>query len=101
MNTIKPTVRRVAAMLVALAVMALSSIAMHAPTHNQSPVTLKKIQTDRSTTFYADHRPTCAWFVEAVYADHRPTCAWFVEAVLPTGDSSIATENLKSVAATL
>lgn len=64
-------------------------------------MTLKNIRTDKSTTFYADHRPDCAWFNEAVYADHRPSCAWFNEAVLSTGDSNIATENLKSVAATL
>jgi len=106
MNSIKPTVRLVAAMLVALAVMALSSIAMHTPTHNQSPVTLKNIQTDRSTTFYADNRGNRAWFVEMVlptghYADNRGNRAWFVEMVLPTGDSDVMTENLKSDAATL
>ena len=88
-------------MLVMMAVTAITSIAMHAPTYNQSRVALKNIQTVRSTTLYADHRPACAWFVEAVYADHRPACAWFVEAVLPIGDSDAATENLKSVAATL
>ena len=61
----------------------------------------------QGTTFYANHRPNCAWFVEAVLptgdklADHRTSCAWFVEAVLPTGDSNVTTENLKSVAATL
>jgi hypothetical protein len=62
---------------------------------------LKSIRTDKSTTFYADHRTNGAWFVEAVYADARTNGAWFVEAVLPTGDSNVATENLKSVAATL
>src|SRR5690242_5091041 len=95
------SLRLAAAMLVTAAVLAVNSIAMHAPTPSQSPVTLKNIHTDRSTTFYVDHRPACAWFVEAVYADHRPACAWFVEAVMPSGDSTLATENLKSVVATL
>jgi hypothetical protein len=103
MNTTQPTliVRVFAAMLVTVATVGLSTLAMHAPTQTQSPVALKSIQTDRAATFYVDKRPTCAWFVEAVYADHRPTCAWFVEAVLPTGDSNVTTENLKSVAAML
>ena len=35
------------------------------------------------------------------YADNRAARAWFVEMVLPTGDSDVMTENLKSVAATL
>jgi hypothetical protein len=94
-------VRLMAAMLVAVAVIILSSLAAQAPAQNQSSLTLKSIRTDNTAVFYADHGPTCAWFVEAVYADHRPSCAWFVEAVLPTGDSNIATENLKSVAAAL
>jgi len=100
MTKIKPTLRLVAAMLVTVAVVGVS-IATHTPAQNQSSMTLKSIRTDKSTTFYADSRPDCAWFNEAVYADHRPGCAWFNEAVLPTGDSNIATENLKSVAATL
>ena len=74
---------------------------MHAPTQSQSPVTLKSIQTDRAATFYTKSGPDCAWFVEAVYANRGPNCAWFVEAVLPTGDSNVMTENLKSVVATL
>ena len=85
MTKIKPTLRLVAAMLVTVAVVGLS-IATHAPAQSQSSITLKSIRTDKSTTFYADRRPDCAWFNEAV---------------LPTGDSNIATENLKSVAATL
>jgi hypothetical protein len=101
------TLRPLAAMLVAVAVIGLSAAATHTPTQNQSSLTLKSIRTDKSATFYADHRPTCAWFVEAVLptgeklADQRPSCAWFVEAVLPTSDSKLMTENLKSVAATL
>ena len=94
------TVRLVAAMLVTVAVIILSTLAAHAPAQNQSSLTLKSIRTDNTAVFYAGQRPTCAWFVEAV-ADHRPTCAWFVEAVFPTGDSKVMTENLNSVAAAL
>ena len=91
------TVRMVTALLVAVTVILLSTLAAHTPAQSQSSVTLKSIRTDNSSVFYAGSRPSCAWFVEAVYASHRPSCAWFVEAVLQTGDS----ENLKSVAATL
>jgi hypothetical protein len=97
----KSTLRLVAAMLITVAVIVLGTVATHTPTENQSSLTLKSIRTDKSTTFYADHRTNGAWFVEAVYADARTNGAWFVEAVLPTGDSNVATENLKSVAATL
>ena len=96
----KMNVRMLAAMLVAVAVIILSSLAAHAPAQNQSSLTLESIRTDNTAVFYANRRPTCAWFVEAV-ASTRPSCAWFVEAVLPTGYSNVATENLKSVAATL
>ena len=82
----KPTVRVIAAMLVTVTVIGLSALAMHVPTQTQNAVTLKSIQTEKTTTFYADHRPSCAWFVEAV---------------LPTSDSKAATDNLKAVAATL
>src|ERR1700748_211236 len=100
------SVRLVAAMLITVAIVALSSLATHAPAQNQSWVTLKNIRTDKATSFCGDHHTDRAWFVEAVlptgrYADHRASGAWFVEAVLPTGDSNVATENLKSVAATL
>ena len=96
----KMNVRMLAAMLVAVAVIILSSLAAHAPAQNQSSLTLESIRTDNTAVFYANRRPTCAWFVEAV-ASTRPRCAWFVEAVLPTADSNVATENLRSVAATL
>ena len=89
-----------AAILVAVAVIVFSGLAAHAPAQNQSSLTLNRIRTDNAAVFFANRRPACAWFVEAV-ADHRTSCAWFVEAVLPTGDSNGATENLKSVAATL
>lgn len=80
------TVRLVAAMLVTVAVIVLSTLATHAPAQNQSWLTLKNIRTDKATAFYADNRSNGAWFVEMV---------------LPTGDSNVMTENLKSVAATL
>jgi hypothetical protein len=73
-------------MLVTVAVITLSALAMHAP-QIHDPVTLKSIRTDKATTFYAAKQPSCAWFVEAV---------------LPgTTDSNTAAENLKSVAAAL
>lgn len=110
MNPTKPRriVRLFAATLVTVAIIGLSAMAMHAPTQTQNSVTLKNIQTDKATILYADHRPSCAWFVEMALpvgetklAAARPSCAWFVEMVLPTGDSKLMTENLQSVAATL
>ena len=80
------TVRLLAAILITVAVIVLSTLATHAPSQNQSWLTLKNIRTDKAST---------------IYADQRTNRAWFVEAVLPTGDSNVATENLKSVAATL
>ena len=83
------TARLVAAMLVTAAVIGLSAIAMHAPTQNRDSVTrsLRSIQTDKATLFYADNR--------------QDRCN-FVEMVLPgTAESKAATENLKIVAATL
>ena len=82
----KSTLRLVAAMLVTVAVIGLSAIAMHAPTHNQNAVTLKGIQTDKTTTFYANHRTNGIWFVEAVLTD---------------SDSAAASKTLDAVAATL
>src|SRR4029450_841288 len=108
MNSFKPSsiVRLFAAMLITVAIISLSTFATHTPTQNQDSLTLKSIRTDKSTTFYADQRTNGIWFVEAVlptgdYVDNRANGIWFVEAVLPTGDSDAATENLKSVAATL
>jgi len=83
------TTRLVAAMLVTVAVIGLSALAMHAPTQNQSSQarSLKNIQTDKTTLFYADQR--------------MDRC-YFVEMVLPgTTESKAATEHLKLVAATL
>jgi site-specific recombinase len=81
--------RLIAAMLVTVAVISLSAFAVHAPTQNQNSLarSLKSIQTDKATMFYAGATPSCNWFVEAV---------------LPgTSDSKAATENLKLIAATL
>jgi hypothetical protein len=83
------TTRLVAAMLVAVAVIGLSALTMQAPTQNQNSHarSLKSIQTDKATLFYADNR------------QDRTFCA---EMVLPgTAESKAATENLKLVAATL
>jgi hypothetical protein len=83
------TKRLVAAILVAVAVIGLSTLAMQAPTQNQNSFarSLKSIQTDQATLFYADNRTD------------RSFC---VEMVLPgTAESKAATENLKLVAATL
>jgi hypothetical protein len=100
------TVRLLTAMLVTVAVIVLSVLAVQAPAQNQSSLTLKSIRTDNTAVFYADKGTDCAWFVEMVLptgdlVDKRPSCAWFVEMVLPTGDNDAMSENLKSVAATL
>jgi hypothetical protein len=83
------TKRLVAGTLVAVAVIGLSALVAHAPTQNQDSLarSLKGIQTDKATTFYADIGPDCAWFVEQVLAG--------------TSESKAATENLKLVAAAL
>jgi hypothetical protein len=83
------TKRLVAGMLVAAAVIGLSALVVRPPTQHQNSLarSLKSIQTDKATTFYADMRPDCAWFVEQV---------------LPaTSENKAATENLKLVAAAL
>jgi hypothetical protein len=82
------TVRFVAAMLVIVAVVTLSALAMHAPTQNQNPLVLKRIQTDKATLFCSNNGGIAG--------------GWFVEQVLPgTSESKAATENLKSIAAAL
>jgi hypothetical protein len=83
------TKRLVAAMLVTAAVVGVSALAMHTPSYNQNSAarSLKSIQTDKATLFYADNR------------QDRSYC---VEMVLPgTSESKAATENLKLVAAAL
>jgi hypothetical protein len=85
---VKPTIRIVAAMLVT-AVVGVGALAMQASSQNQNALapSLKSIQTDRATSFYAGRAPSRTWFVEAV---------------LPgTDESKAATENLKVITATL
>ena len=85
----KITIRFVAAMLVTMAVIGLSALAMHTPIQNQNPVarSLKSIHTDKATLFYADNGQHRCWYIERV--------------LLETSESKAATENLKLVAATL
>jgi hypothetical protein len=83
------TKRLVAAILVTAVVVGTSALAIHQPAQNQNSMarSLKNIQTDKATLFYADN------------GQNR---AWFVEMVLPaTGESKAATENLKSIVAAL
>ena len=77
------TKRLVAAMLVTVAVVGLSALAMHTPTQNQNSLarSLKSIQTDKATLFYADNRQDRCYFVEQ------------------TGQSGVSAENLKLIAA--
>ena len=44
-----PTVRLLAAILITVAVIVLSTLATHAPAQNQTWLTLKNIRTDRAT----------------------------------------------------
>ena len=83
------TKRLVAAMLVTAGVVGMNALTIHPPAQNQNSLarSLKNIQTDKATLFYADNGQDRAWFVEMV---------------LPgTGESKAATENLKSIAAAL
>lgn len=71
----------------AVAILGVSALAIHAPNQNSATRSLNSIQTDKATLFYADRRPDCNWFMEQV---------------LPgTSESKDATENLKLVAAAL
>ena len=79
--------RLVAAMLVTVAVIGFSAIAMQSPTYNQNSAvrSLKSIQTDKTILFHADQK---------VARCH------FVEMVLPgTNESQAAAENMKLIAA--
>jgi hypothetical protein len=79
--------RLVAGVLVAVAVVGVSALAIHAPSQNSAVRSLDSIQTDKAILFYADRSPSANWFVEQV---------------LPgTSESKDATENLKLVAAAL
>ena len=103
---ITKSTRLVAAMLVTVAVLGLSTVATHTPAQNQTWLTLKDIRTDSATTLYVNNRDRGSWFCEMVlptgaYADnHQNRGSWFCEMALPTGDNAAA-ENLKSVAVTL
>jgi hypothetical protein len=84
--------RFLAAVLVVAAVVGVSALAMHTPTHNRNSLarSLKNIQTDKAILFYADYSPT------------GPDCLRYVERVpAMTGESKALTENLKLAAATL
>jgi hypothetical protein len=84
----KITIRLAAAMLVIVAVVALSTLATPVPTHNQNPLALKSIRTDKATQFQV--------------AAMDPDGMFFREFVLPgTAESKAATENLKEVVAAL
>ena len=79
--------RLVAGVLVAVAVVGVSALAIHTPGQNSATRSLNSIQTDKATLFYADRSPSANWFVEQV---------------LPgTSESKDATENLKLIAAAL
>lgn len=83
------TKRVVAGMLVAVAVVAVSAFAIHAPAQKSAARSLNSIRTDNATLFYAESGP-------------EPDANWFVEQVLAgTSESKDATENLKLVAAAL
>jgi len=84
------TKRFLAAVLVVAAVVGVSALAMHTPTHNRNSLarSLKNIQTDRAILFYAGSGPSYA--------------VRFVERVpVMTGESKALTENLKLVATAL
>jgi hypothetical protein len=84
---VKPTIRIVAAMVVTAAVVGVSALAASSQHQNALAPSLKSIQTDKATSFYAGRAPSRTWFVEAV---------------LPgTGESKAATENLKVITTTL
>ena len=77
----------IAGVLLVLAIVGLSALAIHAPDQKSAARSLNNIQTDKVTLLYAAAVPKCNWFVEQVLAG--------------TSESKDATENLKLVAATL
>ena len=81
------TNRLVAGMLVAVAVVGVSALTIHAPSQNSAARSLNSIQTDKATLFYANAVPMGCYFVEQVLPN--------------TSESRAATENLKLVAAAL
>jgi hypothetical protein len=84
--------RFLAAVLVVAAVVGVSALATHTPTHNRNSLarSLKNIQTDKAILFYADDGPS------------SPDALRYVERVpAMTGESKALRENLKLAAATL
>jgi len=81
--------RLIVAMLVIVAVVGVSALAMQASTPNQNSLapSLKSIQTDKSTSFTQAAKPDQCWFRESVLSG--------------TSESKAATENLKVIATTL
>lgn len=82
------TKRFVAAMLVTTAVIGVSTLAIHTPTHNPNALArpLKSIQTDKAVQF--------AFFGRPIYATR---CVERVPSM--TAESKASTENLKLIAA--
>jgi hypothetical protein len=79
--------RFVAGLLLAVAIVGVSTFTIRAPGQKSAVRSLDSIQTDSATHFLTDRRPDANWFVEQV---------------LPgTSESKDATENLKLIAATL
>lgn len=79
--------RFVAGVLLVVAIVGVSALAIHAPGQKSAVRALDSIQTDKATLFYADRLPHANWFVEQVLSG--------------TNESKDATENLKLVAASL
>jgi hypothetical protein len=80
--------RLIAGLLVIAIVVGVTALATRAPTQNQNSVarSLKSIQTDKATLFYADQRVNRTWYIEMV---------------LPrTAESEAANDYLKVIAAT-
>ena len=57
------TKRLVAGMLVAVAVVGVSALAIHPPSQNSAARSLNNIQTDKATLFYAYMSPSANWFM--------------------------------------
>ena len=85
------TKRLIAGMLVVVAIVGVSVLAIHTPSQHSAARSLNSIQTDKATLFYAEAAPV-----------PMPDGCYFVEQVLAgTSESKAATENLKLVAAAL
>ena len=83
------TKRFIAGVLVVVAVVGVSVLAIHTPTQHSAARSLNSIQTDKATLFYTQAAP-------------MPMGCYFVEQVLAeTSESKATTENLKLVAAAL